>query len=193
VLIYFASLIGGNLLALFIHRGHPEYAAVGASGAISGIIFAAIALFPGMRLGLLLLPFSMPAWLFGLLYVLYSIYGIRSKSDNIGHEAHLGGGLVGLALSVILYPEALTANTLPIVLIAIPSGVFLFVIITRPEFLIINSFASRRKRNYTVEDRYNTQKVSKEQELNRLLDKIHKKGIGSLTAEEKQRLKDLSD
>jgi hypothetical protein len=104
----------------------------------------------------------------------------------------LGGGLVGLVLSIILYPQALFENTIPIVLIAIPASVFLFVIVTRPEFLIINSFTSRRHRNYTVEDRHNTSKISKEHELNRLLEKIHKKGMESLTEEEKQRLKDLS-
>ena len=61
LLIYFSSLIGGNLLALLIHRNHGEYSAVGASGAVNGIIFASIALFPGMSIGLFLLPISMPA------------------------------------------------------------------------------------------------------------------------------------
>src|SRR5664279_1898625 len=93
LLIYFVSLVGGNLLCLFIHRNHGDYSAVGASGAVSGIIFASIALYPGMGIGFFGLPFSIPGWLYGILYVLYSIYGIKSGKDNIGHEAHLGGAL----------------------------------------------------------------------------------------------------
>src|SRR5437764_2427325 len=96
LLIYFLSLIGGDLLSLFIHRNDPDYDSVGASAGVNGIIFAAIALFPGMSLGLLFIPISIPGWLFGLVYVLYSIYGIRSRRNNIGHDAHLGGALVGL-------------------------------------------------------------------------------------------------
>ena len=58
LLVYFTSLVGGNLFALYIHRNHGNYSAVGASGAVSGIIFAAIALFPGIRIGFLGIPFS---------------------------------------------------------------------------------------------------------------------------------------
>lgn len=91
LIIYFESLIGGSLLSLFVHRNHGDYSAVGASGAISGIIFASIALFPEMGFGFLGLPFSIPTWLYEILYISYSIYGIKSSKDNIGHDAHLGG------------------------------------------------------------------------------------------------------
>jgi membrane associated rhomboid family serine protease len=108
--IYFASLIGGNLLALFIHKHHGDYNAVGASGAVCGIIFASIALFPNLGVGLFGLPISIPSWLYGLLYILYSIYGVKSNKDNIGHEAHLGGALVGLFIALIMQPTAFLQN-----------------------------------------------------------------------------------
>ena len=76
LLIYFVSMVGCNLLTLLIHRNHGDYSSVGASGGVSGILFASIALFPGMKIGFFFLPLSIPAWLFGILYIAFSIYGI---------------------------------------------------------------------------------------------------------------------
>ena len=67
LILYFASLIGGNLFALYIHKNHPDYTAIGASGAVSGLVFASIGLFPGMEIGFILLPVFIPAWLYGIL------------------------------------------------------------------------------------------------------------------------------
>ena len=113
------------MLSLFIHRNQGDYDSVGASGAVTGIIFASIALFPGMHIGLLFIPISIPAWLFGLVYVLYSIYGIRSGRNNIGHDAHLGGAMIGLIIAIIMQPSALVNNTWAIIIIAVPSLVFI--------------------------------------------------------------------
>jgi len=87
--------VGGNLLALVIHRKNPSYSSVGASGAINGVIFASIAVFPGMKI------FFMPGWVFGLIFILYSLYGIRSQKQNIGHESHLGGALAGMLVAIL--------------------------------------------------------------------------------------------
>ena len=193
LILYFGSLLGGNLLALYIHRHHAGYSAVGASGAVSGLVFAAIALFPGMELGLLFLPFYIPSWAFGLLYTLYTLYGIKSKRDNIGHEAHLGGGLIGLITAVLMFPNALQVNYLPIVLILIPSGVFLFLVITRPEFLLVGNPFQKQKGVYTVDDKHNIKMRANEKELNDLLDKIARTGIQSLTPQEKEKMEKLSN
>jgi len=192
LLMYFASLIGGNLLALYIHRNHSNYSAVGASGAVSGLVFASIGLFPGMELSLFLLPIFIPAWLFGIGYVLYSIYGIRSQRDNIGHEAHLGGGLVGLLVAIVLYPASLTNNTLPILLILLPTLAFLLVVVKWPHVLFVKRPFSRPKPTLKVVHRRSTSTMDKQEELNRLLDKINAKGLDQLTAAEKQRLEELS-
>src|SRR5581483_8227529 len=65
LIIYFASLIGGNLLSLVVYKNQGDYTSVGASGAVCGIIFASIALFPGFMVGLFFIP--IPGWLYGLL------------------------------------------------------------------------------------------------------------------------------
>jgi len=193
LLIYFASLIGGDLLSLFIHRYDSGYSSVGASGAVSGIIFAAIAVFPGMRMGFFFIPLAIPAWIFGLAYVLYSIYGVRSRRDNVGHESHLAGALIGMLLGIAMFPAALTENYLTILIIAIPSMAFIYIILTRPHVLLIdNNFLKTQKRYYSIDHKYNAEKINKEKEVDRILEKISRKGMKSLTPKEREILEQHS-
>lgn len=194
IIIYFGSLIAGDLFALFIHKNHGDYNSVGASGAVFGVIFASIALFPGLEIGFFILPISIPSWIYGILYIGYSIYGIKSKRDNIGHEAHLGGALIGMMIAIILYPTSLIENYFPILIVFIPSIIFIYIIITKPYILYIdNYFFKTHKKYYSIEDKYNDQKVNQQKEIDRLLDKISKKGIKSLSKNEKQKLEEYSN
>ena len=186
ILLYIVSELGGNLLALFIHRNNPAYSSVGASGAINGVIFASIAVFPAMSI------FFLPGWLFGLIYILYSVYGIRSQSNNIGHESHLGGALTGLLLALVLYPNVLLHNTLPVILLLVPTISFMIIIVKKPGLLMVDSYWFNHNYNYTVDDRFNMQKKNTQQEVDRILDKIHQKGINSLSRKEKEVLEDYS-
>jgi membrane associated rhomboid family serine protease len=192
LLIYFASLIGGNLLSLFIHRRHPDYTSVGASGAVNGILFGAIAMNPNMHIGLFFIPIGIPAWIFGLIYVLISIYGIRSRNRNIGHEAHLGGALIGMIIAILLRPTALIQNPLPILLVALPAIGFIYFIITRPNALLIDNHYYNKHKYYNIDHRYNDEKVNEQKEIDAILEKIHKRGMGSLTQKEKNKLKQFS-
>jgi membrane associated rhomboid family serine protease len=186
LLLYFASEIGGNLLALLIHRRNPGYSSVGASGAINGIIFASIAVFPGMKI------FFMPGWLFGLIFILYSIYGIRSQKQNIGHESHLGGALVGMLVAILFNPASLAYNTLAIALLLLPTITFMIIITTRPQMLLVDNHWFNNQYNYTVDDRYNLQKKNSQQEVDRILDKINQRGINSLSKKEREALEDYA-
>jgi len=189
LLIYFISMLGGELLALFIHRRDGSYTSVGASGAVCGIIFASIAVFPGMGIGFFFIPIAIPAWIYGLAYVLYSIYGIRSRRDNVGHESHLGGALIGMLLAITMYPSAFIENYLTILVIAVPCIIFMYIIITRPHVLLVdNNFFRTQKKFHSIDHKYNAERVSKQQEIDRILEKIHKKGIKSLTQKEKELL-----
>lgn len=120
LVIYFASVLCGGLLSLFVHRREPYYLALGASGGVVGILFAAIALVPNAQIGLLFIPGRIPGWLFGILYLGYSIYGMRSNSDNIGHDAHLGGAAAGLLLTILFAPGVLSAHGLYIGIMIVP-------------------------------------------------------------------------
>jgi membrane associated rhomboid family serine protease len=189
--IYIGSLLGGNLFALFVHKRHSDYTAVGASGAVNGVIFAAMALNPGMEINLLFL-IPIPAWLYALLFVGVSIYGIRSRRDNVGHEAHLAGALVGMFIAIAIFPEMLLINYVPILLVTVPSVFFIIFIIRRPHALLVENLFYKTHQNYTVDDRYNLYKRNRQEEIDRILEKIHKKGMGSLTRQERQTLKEFS-
>lgn len=187
--LYFASLVGGNLLSLLIHRHHGDYSAVGASGAVCGVIFAAIALFPGLKIGFFGLPVSIPGWAYGLFFVLYSIYGIRSRKDNIGHEAHLGGALIGMVVALCMAPEAISPNYKTILAIMAPAIAFIYMIINCPHALMIdNQYFKAHKGDYDIDDRYHLDRSDRQDELDYLLEKIHKRGMKSLTKKEREAL-----
>ena len=192
LIVYFAGLVGGDLLALFIHRFHGDYSAVGASGAINGIMFASIAIFPGMDVGMFFLPIGIPGWVYGLVFSLYSIYGIRSKNNNVGHEAHLGGALVGMLVGLIFYPSALADNALTIAIISLPSIIFIYVIVKRPTLLMVDSLYYNQHMNTTIDDRYNIDKRERQIEIDAILEKIHRKGINSLSKVEREKLDEYS-
>jgi membrane associated rhomboid family serine protease len=192
ILIYLGGLIGGNLFALLIHSKHGDYSSAGASGAVNAVIFSSIALFPGMGIGLFFIPVSIPGWLFAILFTLYSIYGVKSNKDNIGHEAHLGGALAGVLLAISFYPSALIANYIPILATVIPIGVFIYFVLTRPEILLIDNFFFKKHQKYTIDQEYNLSRKKKEMQLDEILDKIQKKGIQNLTREEMKKLKEYS-
>jgi membrane associated rhomboid family serine protease len=119
VLIYLSSLIFGSLLTLLMHKNDYSYTAIGASGAVTGIIYSAILIQPDMMLGLFYV-IPVPAYLFGIGYLLYSIYGMKAKNDNIGHTAHFGGAIGGYLITIVKEPIMLTENTFMVVLLAIP-------------------------------------------------------------------------
>ncbi len=124
-LIYVGSLIFGSLLTMLLHKNDYSYRAVGASGAVTGVLYSAILLQPDMMLGIFFV-IPIPAYLFGILYLMYSIYGMKAKNDNIGHTAHFGGAIGGYVITLIKDPQLFVDHTLMVVLLAIPI-VILFV------------------------------------------------------------------
>jgi membrane associated rhomboid family serine protease len=117
-IIYMGSLFGGSLLTYQMHKNDYNYRAIGASGAVMGIIYSAILIEPSGSIYVYFI--KMPSVVFGIGYLLYSIYGMKSKSDNIGHTAHFGGAIAGYLITLIKDPAMLTSNTLMVGLLAIP-------------------------------------------------------------------------
>jgi membrane associated rhomboid family serine protease len=120
IIIYFGSLLAGNIYSLSYHKNEPYYSAVGASGAVSGIVYAAILLYPDMTLMMFPLPIPIPGYIFGVGYLLYSIYGMKKQLGNVGHSAHLGGAMGGFALTLLLFPEIFSMHRTMVLLLAVP-------------------------------------------------------------------------
>lgn len=124
ILIYLASVLFGSLFSILFHRKEGWYSAVGASGGVSGVVFSAIMIYPDMPLSLIFLPFfSFPGWVFALIYLGYSMFGMKSRHDNIGHAAHLGGSVAGMIITIGLLPSLLNNNALYVAGMLIPIGV----------------------------------------------------------------------
>ncbi|UOX33745.1 rhomboid family intramembrane serine protease [Flavobacterium sediminilitoris] len=117
--VYFGSMIAGSLLTLYLHKNDYSYRAIGASGAVMGVIYSAILLNPNMTLGLYFI-IPIPGYLFGIGYLLYSIYGMKAKRDNIGHTAHFGGAIGGYLITLMREPALLQTNTKMVILLTIP-------------------------------------------------------------------------
>lgn len=127
IIIYLGSLLLGNLLSFYFHKNEYQYSAVGASGAVMGIVYAAILLQPGMNLYMFFIPIPIPAYLFGIGYLLYSIYGMKNRIGNIGHDAHFGGAVGGYFITLMVAPWLFETNLMMIGLLALPI-VLLFVL-----------------------------------------------------------------
>jgi membrane associated rhomboid family serine protease len=119
LIVYMASLIVGNLLSYFFHKDDDRYTAVGASGAVMGILYSAILLRPDMMLGVFFI-IPVPAYIFGIGYLFYTIYGMKRQLGNIGHDAHFGGAVGGYLLTLILAPWLFQEHLLMVLLLAVP-------------------------------------------------------------------------
>lgn len=121
LLVYVGSLVFGSLLTMVFHGNDYSYRAVGASGAVTGIVYSAILLDQSIYIyGFI------PGYIFGFAYLLYSIYGMKSRTDNIGHTAHFGGAIGGYVITLLKMPSLLQDNLLMVILLAVPI-VILFV------------------------------------------------------------------
>ena len=120
LLTYLLAILGGGLLSLWMHRKEYYYSAIGASGGVVGILFAAIAVDPTVGIYIFLIPIAIPGWIFGIAYLAYSVYGMRSQLGNVGHDAHLGGAAIGLFLAIIFEPVLLEINMKYILIMIVP-------------------------------------------------------------------------
>jgi membrane associated rhomboid family serine protease len=110
VVLYFGSELAAHALSLALHRNNASYAAIGASGAISGVLFGFCLFQPFQTIYVFFFP--LPAIVFAVGYVVLSIYSMRQRTDTgltggIAHEAHLGGALGGLLLTILLEPRVI--------------------------------------------------------------------------------------
>ena len=107
ILLYFSGLIMSSMFSYFKHKNNPGYNALGASGAVSAVLFASILIYPSQELMIFPIPIFIPSYIVGPLYLLYSYFMARKGIDNIGHDAHFFGALWGILFVVTLWHEAI--------------------------------------------------------------------------------------
>ncbi|CAN5720968.1 hypothetical protein BH11VER1_BH11VER1_20980 [soil metagenome] len=195
LLVFLGSVVGGNLLALYLHRNHA-YCAVGASGGVCGVIFAVIFLVPGMRVSMFLVPIYIPAWIYAIGFLAYSYFGIRNKRDNIGHDAHFGGALIGVLIALALYPSIVLQQ--PELLVGVVGlGVVLLFFVSKDPTVSAGRISTWGEESHQSNIRYqqyddNKRKRQEEAQIDALLEKISQRGLPSLSASELEKLEAYS-
>ena len=119
MIVYFGGLLLGNYLSFMLYKNNKNYSAVGASGAVLSVIYASILLQPFSTIYLYFF-IQMPAYIFGILYLLYSIYGMNKNNDGIGHSAHLGGAFAGYVCVCLLSFHSVINHFYIAILLLIP-------------------------------------------------------------------------
>ncbi len=105
-LLYITGLVFSDISTLIKHKNNPEYYSLGASGAISAVLFSYILFDPLTKLYFLFIPIGIPAFIFAGLYLAYCVYASKNQYDNVNHDAHFWGAITGLVITTILYPQS---------------------------------------------------------------------------------------
>ena len=121
-MVYMLGVLAGSFASIIAHRNAPSYMAVGASAGVSAVVGAATVINPDLPIMLLIFPYPMPAWIFGCLFIVYSVVFASRGADNVGHEAHLGGVVAGITLIASFYPELALHNALAIIAMFVSGG-----------------------------------------------------------------------
>ncbi|MDZ7755353.1 rhomboid family intramembrane serine protease [Rhodohalobacter sp.] len=104
--LYFSGLVFSAIPSLVRHRENPNYATLGASGAVESVLFGFIFLYPTEKIVIILLPIPIPAWIFGILFLLYSVFESKREGGNVNHEAHIAGAIWGILYMIFFIPNS---------------------------------------------------------------------------------------
>mgnify|MGYP003955468071 CR=1 FL=1 len=108
--LYLGGMVFATLPSIYKHKDNPNYLSLGASGAVSAIVFTFIVFQPLAQLGLIILPgISIPGFIFGILYLVAENYMVKKGGSNIAHDAHIAGAIFGL-LFLALYDYHIYIN-----------------------------------------------------------------------------------
>jgi len=109
LLLYFLGMIISDIPSLVKYRNNPNYNSLGASGAVSAVVFASILFNPTAKICIFLPIFCLPGFIFGILFLIYSYYQGKRMADNINHDAHLYGAVFGVIFSIIIEPRVIVS------------------------------------------------------------------------------------
>lgn len=187
-IIYLGSLWGGNILSIFLHKKNKNFTFSGSMGAVGGVLFAALSIVPDYQIELPGTPLNFPGWIYGIAFGIFCLVSLTNK-NQVGQGSQLAAAVIGLLITILIEPSILIDHYISIMLVLIPSIIFFYILCYKPT----HSNADELEEYYlTVDEKYNQNKKLKEQELDFILEKIHSKGMNSLSKSEKEKLKKLS-
>lgn len=105
--LYISGLLISSVPSMINHREDPQFATLGASGGVESVLFGFIFLYPTESIYFILLPIPIPAWIFGLAFLAYSVYESKKGRGNINHEAHIAGAIWGVLYLLFFVPNTL--------------------------------------------------------------------------------------
>ncbi len=181
------SVSGGSLLSFWLHKPQ-EYRAVGASGGALGLLFSFILLYPGWGIRFLLIPIPIPAWIYGVGFLLYTLFALK-RGGHISHEGHLGGMLSGLIFTILSYPRQSIQQ--PVLLFALLGLSTLGLVYFHINPAGVPGFFKYKFSSWKSNKRYAKQQ-KQTASVDELLDKVSKQGIHSLSARERAMLQEAS-
>ena len=113
-IIYFGSMIAADIPSILKNKDNPNYNSLGASGAVSGVLFSFILFQPWSGIMIFPIPIPIPAVIFSVIYLIYCQVALKKAQDGINHDAHFWGALSGAIITIILIPNVLVhfLNTL---------------------------------------------------------------------------------
>lgn len=108
ILLYVGGLVGSVVYAYHKHKEDYYYHAIGASGAVSTVLFSSILYYPLSKISIFPIPIGIPAVLFGVLYIAFELYMHKRGKDNIGHDVHIGGAVFGILFNILINPSVIS-------------------------------------------------------------------------------------
>lgn len=187
--IFFSSVLGGTLLSLWLHRNH-EYLALGASGGVCGVMYANLFCFPGSSVNFL------PGSVFVVAFLAVSIFGLYRSRDNIGHDAHIGGAMIGLIVMAVIRPSIIVANPISFSIAMIISGL-LFVHLYRTKGILLPMNYFQMETIVGLFSKMTAWRTTRhesrhDEQIDRILAKISHEGMEKLSKSEKRILDSAS-
>lgn len=108
LVVYFGAIVASGVVSAIVQRRNLTYSSVGASDAVSGVVLSFCVFYPLSPIYFFMIPFGIPAILYGILFIIISARLMGASGNRIAHEGHLGGAIAGVVLTLLMKPEAVT-------------------------------------------------------------------------------------
>jgi len=105
--LYVIGVVCSDIYSLIKYKDYHNFNSLGASGAVSAVVYASILLSPLNKIYIFFIPIGIPGFIYGFLYLIYCSYLGKQNNDNVNHFAHFGGAIIGIVFTICIYPSAL--------------------------------------------------------------------------------------